>query len=186
MDRFYSRFFGICVSLFLVPAMVVLTACREHRAPVSPSRSFSMMDDSLIHYNQQIVATETREIEDFIQRYRWEMRTTPTGLRYQIYSKSEGPAPTKGSTVTIKYKLKKLDGTLLTMTKEGETMAFETGRHAVVNGLEEGILLMHSGDRARLIVPSHLAFGLLGDFEKVPMRTVLLYDVELVSVKKSR
>ena len=186
MNRFYSRFFGICGGLFLVPAMFVMTACGEHRAPVSPSRSFSMMDDSLIRYNRQIVATETQEIDDFILRYRWEMSTTPTGLRYQVYSKGKGPAPSKGSTVTIRYKLKKLDGTLLTMTKEGETLAFETGRHAVVNGLEEGILLMHAGDRARLIVPSHLAFGLLGDFEKVPMRTVLVYDVELVSVKKSR
>jgi FKBP-type peptidyl-prolyl cis-trans isomerase len=46
-------------------------------------------------------------------------------------------------------------------------------------------MLMRTGSRAKLIVPSHLAFGLLGDLKKIPEQAVLVYDIELVEVKES-
>ena len=36
------------------------------------------------------------------------------------------------------------------------------------SGLEEGLLLMKVGDKAKFIIPSHLAFGLLGDENRIP------------------
>jgi FKBP-type peptidyl-prolyl cis-trans isomerase len=42
---------------------------------------------------------------------------------------------------------------------------------------------MHVGDRAKFIVPSHLAFGLLGDQNKIPQHATLVYDIELVKIK---
>ena len=49
--------------------------------------------------------------------------------------------------------------------------------------LEEGILLLKEGDRAKFIIPSHLAFGLLGDMKKIPAKAVLVYDIELIKIK---
>ena len=51
-------------------------------------------------------------------------------------------------------------------------------------GLQEALQLMHEGDNARLIVPYHLAYGLLGDLKRIPASATLVYDVEIVSVGK--
>jgi FKBP-type peptidyl-prolyl cis-trans isomerase len=42
---------------------------------------------------------------------------------------------------------------------------------------------MNVGDRAKFIVPSHLAFGLLGDQKMIPPQATLVYDVELINLK---
>jgi FKBP-type peptidyl-prolyl cis-trans isomerase len=42
---------------------------------------------------------------------------------------------------------------------------------------------MKAGDKARLLVPKHLAYGLLGDDKRIPANSILFYDVELLSVK---
>ena len=68
-------------------------------------------------------------------------------------------------------------------TDPHKNFSFEIGKSRVVNGLEEGVLLMKKGGRAKLIVPSHLAFGLLGDPGKIPARAVLVYDVELCDIR---
>ncbi|PLX11282.1 MAG: hypothetical protein C0594_03890 [Marinilabiliales bacterium] len=53
----------------------------------------------------------------------------------------------------------------------------------VISGLEEGISMMREGEKARFIIPPYLAWGLLGDEDKVPMRSIVVYDVELISVE---
>ena len=53
----------------------------------------------------------------------------------------------------------------------------------VESGLEEGILLMKTGGKAKFILPPHLAYGLPGDGKKIPARAILVYDVELLSIQ---
>jgi len=42
---------------------------------------------------------------------------------------------------------------------------------------------MRVGDRAKFIIPSHLAFGLIGDQKKIRHKATLVYDLEFVSMK---
>ncbi|MCK9423174.1 MAG: FKBP-type peptidyl-prolyl cis-trans isomerase [Bacteroidales bacterium] len=144
------------------------------------------MDDSLINFNHQIVQSENQEIDDFILRYHWKMNTTPTGLRFMIYKKGNGISAEKGNIVTLQYTLKKLTGDLVYATVPGHPVELEIGRHELNNGLEEGVLMMKTGERAKFILPSHLAYGLLGDLDKIPLRTILVYDVELLDVKQGK
>ena len=41
---------------------------------------------------------------------------------------------------------------------------------------------MHEGDKARFIMPPHLAHGLLGDNHKIPARAIIIYEVELIKL----
>jgi FKBP-type peptidyl-prolyl cis-trans isomerase len=56
------------------------------------------------------------------------------------------------------------------------------GQGEVEPGLDEGIRLLHSGDKARFILPPHLAYGLIGDENKIPARSVIVYDLTVLSV----
>ncbi len=132
--------------------------------------------------NHQLVGTEIQEIDDFMHRYHWDMNETQTGLRYMIYRHGTGPCAEPGSRVGIKYKVSLLNGDLVLIPDSTRIFTFELGKRNVTSGLEEGVMLMKKGSRAKLIVPSHLAFGLLGDMDKIPSRAVLVYDVELCEI----
>ncbi len=138
--------------------------------------------DSVVAFNHGLVEAENQEINDFIARYHWKMNTTGTGLRYMIYRQGTGEQATPGSQAGIVYSVHLLNGDTVYSSPGGTVFSFEPGKRRVTSGLEEGVMLMSQGSRAKLILPSHLAFGLLGDMEKIPSRAVLVYDVELCTV----
>jgi len=162
---------------------MLLSSCGSAPEPSRATHHLNMMDDSLIRYNKSVVNQENQQIEDFIARYRWEMKKTSTGLRYMISKQGNGAAPSKDSRVVILYTVRLLNGNLCYSTGHDHPREFRIGHSSAESGLEEGILLMREGAQAKFIVPSHLAFGLLGDQDKIPQRATLIYDVELIKVK---
>jgi FKBP-type peptidyl-prolyl cis-trans isomerase len=83
----------------------------------------------------------------------------------------------------MEYNVKLLTGDMIYSSKELGSKTFEIGHGGVESGLEEALLYLKLGDKAKLIIPSHLAFGLLGDQNKVPPRSTLVYDIEIVNLK---
>jgi FKBP-type peptidyl-prolyl cis-trans isomerase FkpA len=140
-------------------------------------------EEPLIYANKQAVKFENEQIEKFISRYHWQMEETGSGLRYFIYSKGSGPAAEPGKLAVLKYNVRLLDGKEIYSSEKNGLKEFIIGRGGVESGLEEGILLLRVGDRAKFIIPSHLGFGLLGDQDKVPPKSTLIYDLELVAIK---
>jgi FKBP-type peptidyl-prolyl cis-trans isomerase len=61
---------------------------------------------------------------------------------------------------------------------------FSVSQGGVESGLEEGILMLRVGDKARFIMPPHLAHGLLGDQKKIPPRAIIVYEVEITNISK--
>ena len=166
-----------------VPFFIFYSSCSEQPQPSSSTRHLGMMSDSLVNYNRGVVLTEDQQIEDFIARYGWKMSKTGTGLRYLIFKKGQGVKTAKGKVAVIRYTLHLLNGNLCYSSEKDGLKEFKVGYGGVESGIEEGILLMHVGDRAKFIVPSHLAFGLLGDQNKIPQHATLVYDVELIQIK---
>ena len=171
------------ILLVLILCITCLTSCRETPREIRTTDHLGMMNDSLLTFNHQVVLAESQEIEDFIGRYHWNMNKTQTGLRWMVYKNGKGPVARKGDIACIKYSVRLINGDLVYHSDSLKPFEFETGKAEVPNGLEEGVLLLKPGDRAKLIVPSHLAFGLLGDQEKIRNRAILVYDVELYQVK---
>ena len=63
-----------------------------------------------------------------------------------------------------------------------QPLTFTVGVGQVIEGWDEGILLLHEGDKARLVIPSELAYGASGAGGVIPPHTPLIFDVELVKV----
>lgn len=133
--------------------------------------------------NQHLAKVEETEINDFIKRYSWKMNITNTGLRYMIYKKSNSNiTPKNGSIVTINYSSSLINGVNCYSSDSTGPKIFELGKGQVETGLEEGILLLNKGDKAKFIIPSYLAYGLPGDLNKIPKKATIIYDVELLDV----
>ena len=109
---------------------------------------------------------------------------TKSGLRYQILQKGTGKQATKGANVSVHYKGQLLDGTVFDSSyKRKEPIDFAIGVGQVIAGWDEGIQLLKVGDKARFVIPSHLAYGESGAGGAIPPNATLIFDVELMSVK---
>ncbi len=140
------------------------------------------IEESLVKVNKKMVKSEDEQIKDFIARYGWEMKQTGTGLWYMIYKDGFGPLAVKGQVAKVNFNVSLLNGEVCYSSDTEGLKEFQIGQGGVESGLEEGILLMKTGDRAKFIIPSHLAFGLLGDAKKIPAKAALVYDIELVEL----
>ncbi len=107
-----------------------------------------------------------------------------SGLRYKIIQKGSGVKAEKGKTVSVHYKGQLTDGTVFDSSyKRNQPIDFPLGVGQVIPGWDEGIQLLNVGDKARLVIPSHLAYGSTGAGGVIPPDATLVFDVELVDVK---
>lgn len=94
---------------------------------------------------------------------------------------------TTGATVAVLYTGHLLDaaGTVFDASSlnNNTPLTFTVGRGQLIPGFEEGIALMHKGDRAELLIPSALAYGPQGASTRIAPNTVLRFEVEVVDVQ---
>ena len=168
----------------IIPISLVMSfmiACNTNPEEVRQHKKRDQ-GESLEKVNRYLVKAEKESIENYIRRHGWDMDETGSGLRYMIYEKGSGPIVQKGNVAELKYKLWLITGDLVYSSDELGIKTFLVGKGGVESGLEEGILLLRKGDKARFVLPSHLAHGLLGDEGKIPPRTAIIYDIELVEL----
>ena len=153
---------------------LAMLSCKETADKQAENGSKEIINEPLLKANQYLQRNEDRRIEAYIARYGLTMAKTATGLRYAITRKSDGQAPQKASVLTISYSVSLLSGETLYSEAELGKQVFEAGKGKVISGLEEGIFLMKEGEKAIFIIPSHLAFGLLGDDKKKTPKETLV------------
>lgn len=109
---------------------------------------------------------------------------TDSGLRYKIIQKGDGKKAEKGKSVSVHYKGMLPDGKLFDSSyKRRQPISFPLGMGQVIAGWDEGIQLLKVGDKARLVIPPHLAYGSNGAGGVIPPNATLVFDVELMDVK---
>jgi peptidyl-prolyl cis-trans isomerase A (cyclophilin A) len=120
----------------------------------------------------------------------WDIKTTDTittasGLKYLVVEKSNNPTKAeKGMMVDVHYTGFLTDGKVFDSSIERRNpISFELGTGSVIRGWDEGIQLMHIGDKFRLIIPADLGYGAHGAGSDIPPNATLLFDVELVNVR---
>ena len=125
-----------------------------------------------------------QEEEDEIKKISEGFERTKSGLLYKIILKGNGKKAEEGKTVSVHYKGMLTDGTVFDSSyKRKEPIEFPLGRGQVIEGWDEGIQLLQEGDKARFVIPSHLAYGERGAGGVIPARATLIFDVELMKVK---
>lgn len=167
---------------FLVLVVVYMNACQTFTGKNESNGTQNIHPDSILQFNKDFVAEENNRIEDFCRRYGWNLETTKTGLRYKQLRKGNGIQAVLDSKAHIRLQIKLLTGETVYETPVGEISEVRIGRRDVVSGLEEGLLMMREGDQFQLIVPSHLAYGLIGDMDRIPERAALICKVDLIKV----
>ena len=112
---------------------------------------------------------------------RAEVKTTPSGLQYEVLTEGTGAQPKASDTVKVHYTGKLIDGTVFDSSVErGEPATF--GVTQVIPGWVEALQLMKAGSKWRLFIPSQLAYGPNGAGGVIGPNQTLIFDVELLEV----
>lgn len=107
----------------------------------------------------------------------------PDGLQYKILKAGNGPKPVASDLVTVHYKGTFVDGKEFDSSyKRGQPATFPV--NAVIPGWVEALQLMPVGSKWMLYIPSNLAYGAAGAPGAVGPNKMLIFEVELISIKK--
>ena len=114
---------------------------------------------------------------------RKEVKTTESGLQYEVVSTVEGKKPVASDTVKVHYTGTLIDGTEFdSSVSRGEPAKFRLDR--VIKGWTEGLQLMPVGSKFKFYIPHELAYGERAT-GKIPANSTLIFEVELLAIEKA-
>lgn len=151
------------------------------------------IQQALMAYQQQLQEEQSKKTEELANKNleagkeflaenakREDVKTTESGLQYEVLEKGEGEKPGKTDTVKVHYTGELLSGEVFDSSRErGEPVTFALNQ--VIPGWTEGLQLMSEGARYKLYIPADLAYGPGGNRAIGPNET-LVFDVELLEV----
>jgi FKBP-type peptidyl-prolyl cis-trans isomerase FklB len=110
------------------------------------------------------------------------VKTTASGLQYEILSAGDGPKPKATDRVRVHYKGSLINGTEFDSSYErGEPAVFPANR--VIPGWTEALQLMTVGSKWKLFIPAALGYGEQGAGAAIPPHSTLIFEVELLGIE---
>lgn len=165
---------------FFFPFLLFFMAVASCESNTEKLKEINWTKKQSTELNKNLALDEDLDIRMYLeQRKKWKMTETGTGLRYFIYKAGMGDSARSGLIAQVQLKMEGLDGTIYHETAQGELESFKIDKSQIETGIQEGIKKMRIGDEAKLIVPSHLGHGLVGDFDQIPPLTTLVIDIKL-------
>jgi FKBP-type peptidyl-prolyl cis-trans isomerase FkpA len=126
---------------------------------------------------------EPSKIRRYLSENDVRVEPLPSGLYFIELIKGEGKKVADGKKVKVHFRGLFLDGRVFDSSYDREQpVTFIQGKGEVIPAWEEGIAKMGVGDKARLIVPSALAYG---DQQRnnIKPHTPLIFEIEVLEVK---
>jgi FKBP-type peptidyl-prolyl cis-trans isomerase len=112
------------------------------------------------------------------------VKTTPSGIEYEVITEGVGEKPGPTDTVTVNYIGTLINGTEFDNSyKRGAPATFPL--NGVIRGWTEALQLMSKGSKYKLYIPHLLAYG-MNDTGPIPGGSVLIFEVELLSISKEK
>ncbi|MGI4803813.1 MAG: FKBP-type peptidyl-prolyl cis-trans isomerase [Janthinobacterium lividum] len=150
--------------------------------------------------NEKLKAEETQRVAKYVAALKPAAKATASGLYYQVLTPSTKAKPLPGDTLLVNYIGRTLDGKVFDTNLQAEAQkagVLQPGRPyepfqfvvkagQVIPGWDEGFLLLNQGSKARLIIPSKLAYAERGAGADIAPYSPLVFDVELLSIKPGK
>ncbi len=170
----------------LIFLCLLLNSCNNNEtkqidvSPKTDQENNELIKNQFIKANQQLMQKENDEMDYYAKSHQLNFTRTGSGIRYFVYKPSiKGDSIKDNMQITLNFTLKLMDGTLCYSSKTEGSRTFFVGHEDIESGIHKGLKYLKRGDKAILLIPSPLAHGLLGDFNKIPPQMPIVYDVEV-------
>jgi len=124
---------------------------------------------------------ELKKLDDYIQKNKITVKPTNSGLYYIELKKGSGEKITPNSVVKVHYRGELIDGTEFDKSEGKDPIEIIVGIGEVIPGWDEALQMMQKGTKAKIIVPSSLAYG-KQHAGPIPPYSTLIFTLEVVSV----
>ena len=137
-----------------------------------------------IEAHRDFLQKEIESIEAYIEDRDLDLKRNGTGIYYSIDStEARGPMAKEGDLVYYYFSISMLNGSQLYQSDSSKAASLLIDREDAEIGLHDALKLMRVGDKGFFILPSHRAFGVAGDQNKVPPFTALVYKLEVLEIQ---
>lgn len=171
------------IVIYMVIVFLFLSCDNVKNRKDNPVIDEKQLELSLEEMNRKMLQYESELIDNYVEKNNLNVIKTGTGLRYQLVEEGDGDFIKKGDIVTLQYELRLLSGELLYSSDNDGNKTFLVSRGGVESGLEEAVLKFRMNSEAILILPPHLAHGLIGDGNRIPPKAILVYSIKVVDIK---
>ena len=151
--------------------------------------------DAEKYYREQVEAAKKAKLDETIKAGEAFLRenakkegvkTTESGLQYKIFKAGNGEIPAPIDEVEVIYEGRLIDGTVFDATSKHngqKTDKFRADR--VIKGWTEALTMMPVGSKWQIYIPQNLAYGDRAAGDVIKPGSTLVFDIELVGVKKN-
>ncbi len=170
------------------PAFIRAGSYLNFAIKVDKVQSKEEIDQEMKAETEKQAALESVNIEKYITDNKLNTTKTASGLQYVITKQGGSEKASVGDTVVVHYTGKLLNGNKFDSSLDmGKPLEFPVGQSVVIKGWDEAFLTLTKGTKATVIVPSALGYGpsAVGN-GAIPAFSTLVFDVELVNIKKAK
>ncbi len=165
---------GLCDVLTHKPPVIAIESI--HKA----LQKLQQRADAVMHEKMK---SYIKQGEDYLTENarREGVKSTESGLQYQIIKQGNGAIPSKQDHVRVHYTGRLIDGTVFDSSYErGQPAEFPV--NGVIAGWIEALSLMPVGSNWQLTIPYDLAYGANGAGSAIPPYSALIFDIELLDI----
>lgn len=165
--------------LFFLFAAFLLTSCHGDPPMIGqPVDKQQSLKENMINANRTIAHAEETSIDEYISRRNWPMTKLSDGARIWVYETGKGDKVEIEDSVTIRYNVEAINGKNIYDYNQDTYVA---GHRRDLIGLDGAVMGLNRGSKAKVILPSNLAFGIGGDGDRIPQSAILVIDLQIIN-----
>ena len=171
-------------------AAALVQGVQDALSGAEPAMPTEEMHKTLVELKKKIVEAQAAKIKELGEKNlaagkaflaenakRKGVKTTASGLQYEILTPGQGDSPKASDAVTVHYRGTLIDGTEFDSSySRGKPMTISLDR--VIKGWTEGLQLMKPGAKYKLFIPPDLGYGERGAGGSIPPNSTLIFEVE--------
>ncbi|MEA1875133.1 MAG: FKBP-type peptidyl-prolyl cis-trans isomerase [Bacteroidota bacterium] len=143
-------------------------------------------EDYSSHLDKNYHYSETKEmelLENYLNITNVTVTPTESGLYYVPIQAGSDETAKPGDKISVHYTGSLISGKVFDSSIGKSPFQFTLGAGQVIPGWEEGIAMMKKGEKAKLIIPSKLAYGKRGRGQDILPYSSLVFDIELINIQ---
>jgi gliding motility-associated peptidyl-prolyl isomerase len=178
---FYGFLFGV---LFVI-------GCQEQEARRPIKKSSGSFIKESIQRNKKLIALEEKKIDSIIKKNPdKEFIASQKGYwySYEIKNEIDTLKPKFGDLVKFDYEIYDLNDNIIYTALELRPQKYYVDKQEIIIGLRDAIKLMRKNEKVIFLFPSHLAYGYIGDKNRIgpnlPLKCIVTVN-EIIQEKDS-